>query len=286
MYPKDPIQSHPVHQFTVGPEPVVQWPQAYEHLFAPLESLAYVAGITKNIRLGTSILVMAYHRPAMLAKRVATIDVLSEGRFDLGLGLGWSREEFDHMDSPFDKKGPRGTDFIRALRAAWLNNPTSYDGEFYSFAEGSTSPKPAQRDENGNPAVPIYGAFMSDPGLDRVAELCDVWHPAGHPPEMAAMRLAQINEIAREKYNRGPIKLSLRVFSAPKLPGIKELGDQLMQPSWSGTADDMMPHLKACKEAGCDEVMIDTSFTQEMSSEDDWLATPEFFRPLLEEAHS
>lgn len=286
LYPTNPNQSHPVHQFALGPDKVVQWPQAYEDMLDPLDALAYVAGITKNVRLGTSILVFGYHKPVVLAKRVATIDVLSDGRFDLGLGLGWATEEFEHAGTPFEKRGARGTDFIRALRAAWKENPTEYKGDYYNFPHGSTSPKPVQRDEKGNPAVPILGAFLNDAGFDRVAELCDAWHPAGHPPELAAMRMAQINELAEKKYKRGPLKCVQRVFSAPLLPGIKEIGDQLMQPNWMGTVDDMMPQLKACKEAGFDEIVIDCSFMPELTHEDHWIAQPEFFKPLLEEAKS
>lgn len=286
LYPKDPIQSHPVQQMTFGPEPIMQWPEAYESVLDPLNALAYVAGITKNIRLGTSILVFGYHQPAVLAKQVATIDMLSGGRFDLGLGLGWSREEFAHAGTPFEKRGARCTDFIRALRAAWMENPTGYDGPFYNIPEGSTSPKPVQRDENGNPAVPILGAFLQDAGFPRVAELCDAWHPAGHPPDVAMARLGQINEMAKEKYGRGPLKIVHRIFSAPSLPGIKEIGDQLMQPSWGGTAEDMMPLLKACKDAGIHEIVIDCSFTNEMRNENDWIDQIDFFKPLLDEAHA
>jgi probable F420-dependent oxidoreductase len=284
LYPENPIQSHPVQMMAFGPEPVMQWPQAYEHLYAPLESLAYVAGITKNIRLGTSILVLAYHRPVMLAKRTATIDVLSNGRLDLGLGLGWAREEFDHMDTPFGNKGSRATDFIRAMKAAWADNPTEYNGEYFNFPKGSTSPKPVQQDLDGNTAVPIMGAFNSEPGRDRLAELCDIWHPAGLPADMAMMLLEQVNQLASEKYNRGPLAMNLRVFAAPSLPGIGPVGDQLM-PSWMGGIDDMLPLIKQCKDAGVHEVTIDTSFTAEINTEEAWLQIPDFFAPLLEEAH-
>lgn len=286
LYPDNPVQSHPVHQFRHGKDKIVQWPDAYASMLAPLEALAYVAGITKNIRLGTSILVFGYHRPVTLAKQVATIDMLSGGRFDLGLGLGWATEEFAHMDTPFGKRGERCSDFIRALRAAWADNPTEYKGPYYNFPKGQTTPKPVQKDWNGNPGVPILGAFLNDQGFDRVAELCDKWHPAGHPPELAAMRLGQINKIAKEKYGREPMKCVMRVFAAPKLPGIKEIGEQLMAPNWIGTADDMMPHLKAAKAAGMDEIVIDCSFFHEMKSDEDWISQPEFFRPLLEEAKS
>jgi probable F420-dependent oxidoreductase len=285
LYPANPIQSHPVHQIVLGPDKIVPWPEAYESMLAPLEALAYVAGITKNIRVGTSVLVFGYHRPITLAKQVATIDVLSGGRFDLGLGLGWSRQEFAHMGTPFEKRGARCNDFIRALRAAWKKNPTGYDGPFYTIPRGSTSPKPVQSDEHGNPAVPILGGFLNDAGLPRVAELCDAWHPAGHPVELAVRRMQQINQMAKEQFSRGPLKLVHRVFAAPALPSIEKIGDQMMQPTWVGTPDEMMPHLKECKEAGIDEVVIDTSFFQEMASEDDWTAQPDFFQPLLNEAH-
>ena len=286
LYPEEPNQSHPVHQFIHGPDKIVQWPQAYESMLAPLEALAFAAGATENIRLGTSILVFGYHRPVTLAKQVATIDKLSGGRFDLGLGLGWATEEFAHMDTPFEKRGARCTDFLRALRAAWQDNPTGYDGPFYDFPKGSTSPKPVQKDWNGNPGVPVLGAFLNDAGFDRVAELCDKWHPAGHPPDLAMMRLGQINEIAQKKYSRDPLKCVLRVFAAPKLPGIAEVGEQFMQPNWTGTVDDMMPLLKEAKDAGCDEIVIDCSFMPELTHEDHWLSQPEFFKPLLEEAKS
>ena len=263
----------------------MQWPEAYESLLAPLESLAYVAGITQHIRVGTSVLVFGYHRPVALAKQIATIDLLSGGRFDLGIGLGWSREEYAQMETPFEKLGARCSDFIRALRAAWKTNPTQHDGPFYTIPRGSTSPKPTQRDTHGNPAVPILGGFLSDAGLSRVAELCDAWHPAGHTVELAITRMQQINQMAKEEFGRGPLQLVHRVFAAPALPSVEKIGDQLMQPNWIGTPDEMLPQLKECKEAGIDEVVIDTSFFQEMTSEDDWIAQPDFFKPLLDEAH-
>jgi len=285
MYPENPIQSHPLHQMMFGPENVQQWPQAYEHLYAPLESLAYVAGITKNIRLGTSILVLGYHRPVMLAKRTATIDVLSNGRLDIGVGLGWAKEEFDHMDSPFGNKGSRSTDFLKALRAAWKENPTGYEGEYYNFAKGSTSPKPVQKDADGNPAVPLAGAFNSEPGQDRLAELCDIWHPAGLPADMAMMMLEQINKIAADKYGRGPLKMNLRVFASPSLPSTGTIPEAQFPGSWLGGIDDMLPLIKQAKDAGVHEVTIDTSFTPEINTEQGWMEVPEFFAPALEEAH-
>ena len=137
---------------------------------------------------------------------------------------------------------------------------------------------------SSQPANRLALGFNSEPGRDRLAELCDVWHPAGLPADMAMMLLEQVNQLAADKYNRGPLKMTLRVFAAPSLPGVGPIGDQLM-PGWLGEAEDMMPMLKACKDAGVHEVTIDTSFTPEINTEDAWLQIPDFFAPLLEEAH-
>ena len=112
--------------------PGVPMPKPYQSLLQPLELLSYCAAITEKVELGTSILVTAYHRPLNLARRMATLDVLSGGRALCGLGLGWMAEEYAHMDTPFEKRGPRMTDFVRALKAAWLPDPVQY--------QGSTSP--------------------------------------------------------------------------------------------------------------------------------------------------
>ena len=103
----------------------IPWPQPYAQLLAPLELLSFVAGVTHTIGLGTSILVTAYHRPLMLAKQAATLDVLSGGRLQLGLGLGWSEQEYALMDTPFTARGPRSRDFIRALQACLGPDPVS-----------------------------------------------------------------------------------------------------------------------------------------------------------------
>src|SRR5437016_3072436 len=92
-------------------------PAPYQSLLQPLELLSFCAAVTERVKLGTSILVTAYHRPLMLARRLATLDVLSEGRALAGLGLGWMAEEYEHMDTPFDHRGARMTDFVKALKA-------------------------------------------------------------------------------------------------------------------------------------------------------------------------
>ena len=110
------VPENPQVGYAGGP-PELKMPDPYRCMLSPLETLAFVAAITERAQIGTSILVTAYYRPLMLAKRLASIDVLSGGRLVAGLGLGWSKDEYDQMDTPFARRGARMTDFIRALKA-------------------------------------------------------------------------------------------------------------------------------------------------------------------------
>jgi probable F420-dependent oxidoreductase len=282
LYPEVPIRSHVLHQLAYGPDVKIPWPKAYEDIYAPMETLAYLAGITSSVRLGTSILVFGYHRPVTLAKQVATIDQLSGGRFELGLGIGWAEEEYDHMGIPFNKRGARCSDFIRALRAAWKDNPTEYKGPFYNFPKGSTSPKPVQRDSEGNPAVPILGGFNNEASYSRLAQLCDKWVPSPMPKDVFKAEMAKINTMAEEQFGRPPVELVTQVLAAPLLPGIASIGKQEVDPSYSGTLEQMLPGFMELRDAGVSELIINCTFTEEINSEEAWLNVPKFFAPLLE----
>src|SRR4051812_39386802 len=99
----------------------------------PLIWLTWVAAHTSTIRLATGILILPQRNPVVLAKEVATLDVLSGGRVDLGVGVGWLEEEFTAIGLPFDDRGRRTDDHIAALRALWTQSPASHQGEFTSF---------------------------------------------------------------------------------------------------------------------------------------------------------
>src|SRR5690348_5675315 len=117
----------------------------------PLIWLAYVAAATKTVRLATGILILPQRNPVILAKEIATLDRLSGGRVELGVGVGWLEEEFDALGVPFAERGPRTDDFVAALRVLWSEGDDTYHGRFCDFTNANSYPKPVQR--GGIPVV-------------------------------------------------------------------------------------------------------------------------------------
>jgi probable F420-dependent oxidoreductase len=121
----------------------------------PLETLTYIAANTDKIILGTSVIDMLFHNPVILAKRFATLDVLSEGRVVAGLGIGWSRDEYQVSNVPFNDRGKRADEFIQVLKKIWVDDTVEYKGEYYDIPASIIGPKPIQK-----PHIPIYlGGF-------------------------------------------------------------------------------------------------------------------------------
>jgi probable F420-dependent oxidoreductase len=137
----------------------------------PLALYGFLAARTKHIRFATYILVVGYHHPLAIAKRYGTLDAVSGGRLILGLGVGNLKEEFDLLDAPFDDRGARADDAIRALRAALSKPNPVYEGEYYRFSDMIVIPHAVQ------PKVPIWIGGSSRRSLRRAVELADAWAP-------------------------------------------------------------------------------------------------------------
>ena len=138
----------------------------------PLVWLAYVASITTSLRLATGILILPQRNPVVLAKELATLDHLSGGRVELGIGVGWLEEEFAALGVPWARRGARTDEYVGAMRALWASDGADFDGEFASFHRVSSNPKPVHR------SIPIVVGGISEPALRRVARLADGWAPA------------------------------------------------------------------------------------------------------------
>jgi len=137
----------------------------------PLASFSYLAATTSTIRLVTWLVVLGYHHPLELAKRYGQLDLMSDGRLVLGVGVGTLREEFELIDSPFEGRGARADDAIRALRAVWGRPWASYSGDHYDFADWWVFPH-APRTE-----LPILVGGRTRRSLRRAIELGDGWSP-------------------------------------------------------------------------------------------------------------
>ncbi|WP_445159752.1 LLM class F420-dependent oxidoreductase [Mycobacterium sp. Dal123C01] len=166
----------------------------------PLATLSYLAARTQRIRLATNVLVLAYHHPLEIAKRFGTLDKISNGRLILGVGVGRLREEFDLLGAPFDDRGPRGDDALRALRASLSVPEPAYHGEFYSFGGMVVDPCAIQEH------VPIWVGGRTLRSLRRAATLADGWAPF-------SVTLQQ----AREWLSRFDLPTGFEVVMAPAL---------------------------------------------------------------------
>jgi probable F420-dependent oxidoreductase len=166
----------------------------------PLATLSYLAARTQRIRLATNVLVLAYHHPLEIAKRYGTLDKVSNGRLILGVGVGRLKEEFDLLGAPFDDRGPRGDDALRALRASLSVPEPAYHGEFYSFGGMVVDPCAVQEH------VPIWVGGRTLRSLRRAATLADGWAPFN-------VTLQQ----AREWLGRFDLPTGFEVVMAPAL---------------------------------------------------------------------
>jgi probable F420-dependent oxidoreductase len=150
----------------VGPEAVDRFGRVYD----PLVTLAWIAGWTEGIGLGTSIVIVPLHHPIHLAKEVATVQELSGGRFTLGVGVGWYEPEYEFMGVEFRGRDRRANEAIRLMRALW-NGERDFDGEFWSFHEATFEPHLPRM-----PEIWVGGSSLR--AIRRARELGDVWHPS------------------------------------------------------------------------------------------------------------
>jgi probable F420-dependent oxidoreductase len=166
LWPINPRDAYP-------PSPDGSWPASFQNVFDPIETLTFVAAHTRNVRLGTSALVLPYHQPVQLARRLATLDVLSDGRIEVCGGAGWARDEFEAVGVPFERRGARIDEILEALIAIWTRDPVSFNGQIFRIPESKIGPKPLQQ-----PRPPLYLAGFGQYTFDRIAKFADGWNPA------------------------------------------------------------------------------------------------------------
>jgi probable F420-dependent oxidoreductase len=142
----------------------------YHSVLDPMVALGFLAGATHRIRLGVAVVNMPYLAPGYLAKMAATADVLSRGRLDLGLGIGWLPDEFTVTDATMAHRGARTAEYLEVLRRAWADGVTEFSGRFYQVPPGRMAPKPVQR-----PGPPILLAGLVPAALERAGRLADGW---------------------------------------------------------------------------------------------------------------
>ena len=247
-------------------------PETYKYCLDPLDTLSYVAGHTKSIGLGTSVLDIPYYNPVMLARRLSTLDVLSGGRLRLGLGLGWSKDEFDAMGASLKERGALADEFLQVLKTIWTTDPVEFHGKFYNIPKSSIQPKPVQK-----PHPPILMAAFAPKALERIGKLANGWNPVGVPADGMAQMFGGVKEAAKAA-GRDPSRMQLVVRA------ILHLTDQpLGKDRWifSGNLDQIKEDIESCRKIGANELFFDPAFGPDGKSLDAFLARMEQLRKLV-----
>lgn len=154
-----------------------------EPFYEAFTTLAWLAGQTDRIELGTGVVIMPHRHPVQLARMASTLDQLAHGRLILGVGVGWARLGYEALGIPFDRRGRTTDDYLRALRVLWDSSKASYHGESIEFHEIHTAPRPARI-----PHPPIWVGGNSPAAIRRAVQYGDAWHPLW--PQIAWLRLA------------------------------------------------------------------------------------------------
>jgi len=184
-------------------------PEEYKHTHDPFVSLMYAAAVTKNLKVGTGICLIIERDTITTAKSVASLDLLSGGRFQLGIGAGWNAEEMEHHGTDFKTRFKKLPEQIRALKAIWTKDVAEFHGDYVSFEPIWAWPKPAQK-----PHPPILLGGEGPHTLQRVVDLCDGWFPRGRNPEVLLTALGDLKQRAA-KAGRDMKTISVSAFAAP-----------------------------------------------------------------------
>ncbi|GDY30309.1 TIGR03619 family F420-dependent LLM class oxidoreductase [Gandjariella thermophila] len=235
------------------------WGETYRSVQDPIVALAYAAARTENIRLGVAVLNMPFSNPVLMAKQLTTLDILSHGRLEVGLGNGWSDEEYTAVGASKHARGRRGAEFIRLLRTLWTDEVVAHDGEFYRVPPTRMEPKPVQR-----PHPPILLGGAAEPALRRAGRLCDGWVSSSRADLTTIGQSVAAVRAAAEDAGRDPDALR---FVCRGVVRVRPAGAADRRPL-TGTLDQIRGDVEALAEQGITEVFVDLNFDPEIGSPD------------------
>jgi probable F420-dependent oxidoreductase len=237
-------------------------PLIYRRSLDPLAILAYLAAATSRVRIGTTIINLPFYNPVLLARELGTIDVLSHGRLDVGLGVGWSPDEFEAVGVPMSDRGRRAEEALQVIEAIWRDNPVEFEGRYFRVPESYFDLKPVQK-----PRPPIYMAAYTPAAMNRIARMADGWNPVGIPVGAMEQMFAGIKQGAAEA-GRDPSKLKLIVTANVEFHPTP-LGDE--RPVFVGSIEQIESDIVATRQLGADELIFNALFSSDVESTEDLL---------------
>jgi probable F420-dependent oxidoreductase len=232
----------------------------YESVHDPLVPLAYAAALTRRPRLGIAIVNAPFYSPVGLAKQLTTLDVLSHGRLDAGLGLGWVEEEFIATGVDSTRRGARLDEFVRCLRSIWSDDPVEFSGEFYRVPRSAIDPKPVQR-----PHPPILLGGSAPAALRRVGRVADGWITRSrHDLRSMPDDVRVIREAAAEAgRDADAVRIIVRGVLSVSQTGADDLVDRR---PLHGTVGQIHGDLARLRSQGVTEVFLDLNFDPQIGN--------------------
>ena len=238
------------------------WGPHYRSVLDPLIAMAFAAAVTTRARLGTAVINAPFLPPVILAKQLASLDVLARGRLDVGLGLGWAEPEFEAVGATMEHRGARLEETLAVLRALWSDDPVSFDGRFVTVPPSRFDPKPVQR-----PAPPLLVGGTAEPALRRAGRIGDGWISSSRF-DLHAIHAA-VSTVSAAAHEAGRDAGALRFV----VRGVVRLGEQVRDREGgrrplSGSAEEVRGDLAGLRDHGVTEVFLDLNFVPRVGSPD------------------
>jgi probable F420-dependent oxidoreductase len=207
----------------------------------PFSTLTYLSAVTARVRLGTSVVILPLHSPAIIARAIVTVDVLSGGRLSLGVGMGWMREEFETVGQEFTNRGRRADEMIDFLDRLFTEHRPAFHGEFYHLPEAGFEPKPVQR-----PRPPLLIGGATPAALRRAARSGDGWIGGHQAPQQVAETVAELRRLrARNGSDARPFEITVltgwgQQYDADLAAAYAAAGvDRLLVTPWARSSEAM-----------------------------------------------
>jgi probable F420-dependent oxidoreductase len=241
------------------------WPQEqrlappYRSVHDPIVIAAFLAGVTKRVRLGLAVVNAPFYPPVALAKALNSVDIVSAGRLDAGLGIGWSPDEYEATGTDMTRRGARMSEYLACLEEIWTGDPAEFSGEFYNVPRGWVDPKPVQR-----PHPPVLLGGTAEPALRRAGALAEGWISSSRVAvaEIGAAIAAVRAGAADAGKDPGAVRIVIR--------GVARLRDEPdpAAGALTGPIETIREGLEQYAAHGATEVFLDLNFDEQIGTPD------------------
>jgi probable F420-dependent oxidoreductase len=229
------------------------WGAAYHAVHDPIASLSYVAALTSRVRLGIAVVMAPYYAPIVLAKALTTLDIVSDGRLDVGLGLGWSAQEFEAVGVPMERRGARAEEFVACLEAIWTQREVEFHGEFYDVPLSHVEPKPVQ-----SPHPPLLMGGGAEAALRRIGRISDGWISSSRTDLTTVGGSVDLIKESAAAAGRDPEALRFVVRGVVRLTDAPTAGEERIP--LQGDADQIRADIADLEAQGITEVFLDLNW--------------------------